>query len=280
MEEILTPGFGDMSVAELKKLSTRVLSEWIYQNREFVLAEINQRLSSLLKDTLPDTSADQQCLRYGSELISGRTDLDLYANSYLLLRTIDAATRHKQISCHKVFFGETREVALFGHPAAFLTALDQVRADQMFYALSVLENGKNSVNNAEYVIKLRLDALASFMGKSLNSLLNASIAKTRYSQGVRRFVIGIPDPVVPSFSRKADFVCSATALHILLFCSVVSDLPVDYFLMLDYSDIASLDGHPLSGIQKSLLSSYLKANEQAQKKAMQYLLNCIVLDDH
>lgn len=272
------PTLLNYDISVLSQMPANKLSEWCLENRAEIQKEISQRIQETQANNLIRTNVDPFLLQYGTELLSRRGDLEEHTGAYLLLRVIDAATRYSGVSCNKILFGEDKGIELFGHPAAFIQALNTVGSEQMLYVLSLLENNKAAVNNAEYVLKERWTELASSYGCSLAALLNRFVARTKYRDVIRNFSEGDPKRIISSFSRKSDFVCSVAAIHTVLVSCLASHIPADYFLMPDYSDCATINGVPLSGIQKSLLSSYLKAGTSAQEEAILYLLNHLVIE--
>jgi len=279
MEQISKPTLLDMDLAALLQLPPNSISEWCYTNRSEIQASLAQRIKKMQTACPIKTNVDPQRYQYSTELLSQRKDIEQFPASYLLLQVIDLGTRYKGLSCNQILFGEEKLVELFGPPAAFIKALDVAKPEQMLHVLSLLEKGKCETNNAEYVLKRRWEDLAASMGRPLMSLLTLCTVKTKYRDVTKRFVEGDPRRVIQRFSRKADFICSGAALQIVLMASLISNISADYYMLLDYSDLAAIDGVPLSGIQKSLLSLYLKADQAAQQEALLYLLKCVLSNE-
>lgn len=172
-----------------------------------------------------------------------------------------------EITFHERFFGTKHGVELAQRERAFLSAMEAASQEKREDALDLLKGRKGS-DSILYTFKRRLGDLTHIRKAHILDLYDRRI---RPGESAGLLVVFTTTHISPDDTvNEKLFDLPETVLTVI--CQIYPlcinfDLSADYFLRRDYSQLALLDGAPISEEKTKWLSEYLKADSLSQARA-------------
>lgn len=275
---------GQIDIPKLASVPPTIHRTWVRQHRteaeSHAFARMKEEYEKLSISDVPNHVCDYFRIFDKTQKRPSRTML---AKSRIILRpslfrcVIFLASNGSR-SCNELLFGVNRPIELFGRTAAFVRRIAAVAPDVREDVFHTLEIGRLDTDNLFLTFKHRCYEAGFYKNRSLESLEDFSWATKEQRRMLQELLYqDLPLQMTELKETELDTDTGNYSL-ILRFCMELN-LPADYFLIQDYSNLATLDGQPLSDEEKRNLSLYLCATPSAQLTTIRKL-SVASIDSH
>lgn len=175
------------------------------------------------------------------------------------------------VSCHEIMYnGCTHDIPLSGSALFFVKQIMTLPVDIKAILLEYLQNNRSITTNPIYTLYSRSAELAAKKQLTVEGFWISLTSKKNPVQRKRtNFPYGKVEPQESILNSLSYAVTPHRSMWWItwLMCPGL-DISLDYFVMQDYSHLATMEGRPLSDEETKYLSAYLLASENAQNSAL------------
>ncbi len=262
---------------DFNKLPSSERNTWFYQNLSELLAanyDRNRFVLQELPSRIASAAEEQYCPRTNYDQLSSQKPRTSHFNIPPMIASIFCATHYENISCHQLVFGEPIRFELRPKERYLILSFSKSNHNSQQKLINQLRGKARSCNNPAFVIYERARGILAEQGRHIE---NEILIDQRYyrkhfpKEMLTEFRLGNIEPVVEnpaSTSLYGYYVALQT--FVMLLC-MRYELPMDYFILADYSRHVTLDHLPLNSSQSEFLSAYLRASTPAQNAVLAQL---------
>lgn len=265
------------TLEELGSHPSRDIACWAASNRVMLAKTIVERVMPLLRDESTPRRIDltQRELEY---------ETGAYQFIQKRLPTIDRDSRVPIIhllaycavfygeSCHRLIYGETKEIPLNGRLCALTRMITYLPQNQLTAITEMLETEYLPVNNPLYTLQSRMKERASLCSSELDKFYSDATRTIINKQFLEQFLYE-PQPAYYTGDYWTTMWFSLRCYVVLFLATGKEQISADYFLCQDYSKYATIHGEPLTPEQQRFLSAWLCAKKEARIKVYENLMN-------
>lgn len=251
--------------------------DWFGKHKKEVTAAIEERMQEACANGSPQALTEQEAFYLSASTFPPCKITRRTIASPLLSQVAYHGRVYADQSSHKIIFGESKDVVLFGRANAFLEAISSLINTLSFQQIAevtqYLERNALKTNNVSLILKERSREIADKLGVAREKFFArlGGHAFQEQRKALYSFTQNEPLTILDPETAPFDFQCSPAALRVIIFISVKYGLPIDYLLLQDYSGFAVYNNRPLSDYESKVLSIYLQATSEAQRMAIKYI---------
>lgn len=251
--------------------------KWLFGNIKAILLANRERALIVLK-TPPTEAVSETANCYCPASCFDALDQRMIGSRQVVrpavLANVFCATHYPELSAHYMVFGENRPIELFPEERVLVTEFMRSKHPKQEKILAHLLENEVKCNNPAYTLRQRAATVFHANSAWLENdiIIPKKLVSTTLDKEINDFRYKEFEPFVAD--PFDEFWNTGTAgLVLAIRLCVVHDIPIDYFLMRDYSRYATLHGFPLTGLARKFLSAYLCASPDAQDYAWVQLVS-------
>lgn len=252
-------------IADIPQCTLANMCKWL-DNSKQVLKEIEQIVSQIA-DKPEDRTVSSVNSFYADRFLSAEPSRE--GSNFLLNDIAFCASRYQGISCHQILFGEHKSIELFGQDRFFIEAMNALGNSERTEILKRLGCFEPYVNNPNYLVKTRFQSLSNYQHYQFRSFLISCCSLSLHSASIRRNMICDVSPVVDY--RKTSFSTSTAIFLLPVMAAAFFDVSADYFMLPDYSSVATRNGNLLSEEEKMWLAAFLALSFSAREEILRQI---------
>lgn len=242
-------------------------TEWVSQISRNLRTEFLKVLPSLPSDNLPLSLMDTK--NYIDNMAKNAK-----ANQLPVLHFLNYWSTMTGVSCHELMFnGHPHSVELRGIAKYFIDNLSSLPEELIEQIDAFLDNNRETIINPVYTLYMRSAELGAEQYLSVEKFWISLTSKATPLRSYRtRFRFDEISPYNRIPHNKYFLVSHSSMWWITLLMCPGYDIGLDFFVMQDYSHLATMDGQLLPQKEQAYLSSFLNASGEAQRYALAMLV--------
>lgn len=252
-------------LTDLPMCSLANMCKWL-DNSKQVLKDLEKILFQLA-DNPEDRATSPVNSFYADRFLPAEPSRE--GSNFLLNNIAFCASRYQGISCHQILFGEHKSIELFGQDRFFVEAMNALGNSERTEILKRLGSFEPYVNNPNYLVKTRFQSLANYQHYQFRSFLISCCSLSLHSASIRRNMICDVSPVVDY--KKTSFSTSTAMFLLPVMAAAFFDISADYFMLPDYSSVATRNGNLLSEEEKMWLAAFLALSFSAREEILRQI---------
>lgn len=259
----------NIDLVVLQRYTARQMADWTIRNFPEIKQKTLDVCQELLSRSIPAVPNDGEPYPEPNPIIPrGDEARQLTLRSVPLCHMIPHIAALYQVSCQQFVFPDAKRMALRTATANLVRMAADLPDSDFFPILNYLREEKAICTNVLYTVKARTQEIASEKGESTESFAK-TIYSCFYNYASVKSALLTDQPFEATDLIESDRVISGSTYAYVVALSMIEDVPMDYLLFQDYSNIAVWqDGTALTPRERDFLSAYLMAAPTAQTECL------------